>query len=353
MAAPKAPADAGIHVDLYSDTHSRPSQAMRKAMAEAECGDEQAGEDPTTNLLQDMVAELLGKQAAVYLPSGTMCNEISYRVWCRPGDEIIMDKTGHGFNFETGGPAALSGAMCYPLDGDLGIFTADQVRDAIRGASRHQPRSRVLNVENTANLGGGRIWPLERIAEVTAVAKEHGLACHMDGARLMNAVVASGVAAKDFAAPFDSVWIDLSKGLGCPIGGVLAGDADFIEEAFRCKHQFGGAMRQSGIIAAAGVYALNHNVGRLADDHANAQAFADGIKGIKGIRLQNDTIDTNLVFFDVSGTGLSGAEIGQRTAAKGVRIGAMSATMMRAVTHLDVDRAGIDDAIAAVADAVS
>jgi len=352
MAAPKATANTDIRVDLYSDTHSLPTQPMRQAMANAECGDEQQSADPTTNRLQEMVAELLGKDAAVYLPSGTMCNEIAYRVWCRQGDEIIMDKTGHGFNFETGGPAALSGALCYPLDGDLGIFTADQVRAAIRGASRHQPRSRVLNVENTANLGGGRIWPLERIAEVTSVAKEHGLACHMDGARLMNAVVASGIAAKDFAAPFDSVWIDLSKGLGCPIGGVLAGGADFIEEAFRCKHQFGGAMRQSGIIAAAGVYALEHNVERLAEDHANAAAMAHGLSGIKGIRLQNDTIETNLVFFDVSGTGLSAPEISARVAEKGVAIGAMSDTMLRAVTHLDVDRAGIDEAVQAVADAV-
>lgn len=348
-AAPPAPLARDIRVDLYSDTNTRPSPPMRQFMAQADCGNEQAGEDPTTNALQDMVAELLGKEAAVFLPSGTMCNEIAYRVWCRPGDEIILDETGHAIHHETGGPAALTGAMCRGVPGELGIFTADQLRAAVRPtAVRHAPRSRVVNVEQTSNGGGGKVWPLNRIQEVTEAARELRLKCHMDGARLLNAVVASGTSAADFAAPFDSVWIDFSKGLGCPVGAVLAGDAEFIEEAFRCKHQFGGAMRQSGIIAAACVYALEHNVERLADDHANAARLADGLGNIDGIALQNPTIETNIVYFDVEGTGRTARAIHEALLEHGVRIGAMGAYRMRAVTHLDVDPHGIDTALRAM-----
>ena len=337
-------------IDLYSDTQTRPSPAMRQAIAGAEVGDEQRGEDPTVNRLQDMIADLLGKPRALFLPSGTMCNEIAYRVWARPGEEIILDKTAHALHFETGGPAALSGLMTRPLDGRRGVFDAAMVRAAVRPRdNRHAPRSALVSIEQTSNRGGGRIWPLEGIEAVAATAREHGLSVHMDGARLLNAVVASNHAAAEFAAPCDSVWIDLSKGLGCPVGAVLAGGEDFIEEAFRCKHQFGGAMRQAGIIAAAGVYALDHNIERLAEDHANAIRLADGLAAITGISIVPEEVETNIVFFAVDPARMSASELSRRLlAAHGVRIGPVDEQTLRAVTHLDVAAAGIDSAIQAV-----
>ena len=337
-----------LRVDLYSDTQSRPTAEMRRFMLEAEVGDEQRGEDPSVRRLCDMVAHLLGKESAIFLPSGTMCNEIAYRVHCEPGDEIIVDKTGHALHFETGGPAALSGVMTRPLDGVRGIYDADQVRAAIRRPGRHDPRSRLLSVENTSNLGGGTIWPLDRIREVVAVAREAGLRAHLDGARLMNAVVASGVAARAYAEPFDSAWICLTKGLGAPVGAVLAGSAEFIDRAWRFKHQFGGAMRQAGIIAAAGIYALEHHVERLAEDHANARHFAERIAEIPGIQVDLEAVQTNMVYFDTSASGLGASEIGERLLALGIRIGDINDTLMRAVTHIDVDRAGVDAAVEAL-----
>jgi threonine aldolase len=337
-----------LRVDLYSDTQSRPTAQMRRFMLEAEVGDEQRGEDPSVKRLCDMVASLLGKDDAIFLPSGTMCNEIAYRVHCEPGDEIIVDKTGHALHFETGGPAALSGVMTRALDGMHGIFTAEQVEAAIRRRGRHDPRSRLLSVENTSNLGGGTVWPVERIREVTAVAKDAGLATHLDGARLMNAVVASGVAAHDYAAPFDSAWICLTKGLAAPVGGVLAGSAGFIERAWRFKHQFGGAMRQAGIIAAAGIYALENHVERLAHDHANARHFAELIAEIPGIGVELDSVQTNMIYFDTSASGLSAPQVNERLLARGVRIGDIDDAVMRAVTHIDVDRAGVEEAASAL-----
>ena len=341
-----------LRVDLYSDTQSRPTAEMRRFMVEAEVGDEQRGEDPTVMRLCAMVAELLGKDEAVFLPSGTMCNEIAYRVHCEPGDEIIVDKTGHALHFETGGPAALAGAMARPLDGDHGIFTADQVKAAIRHPGRHDPRSRLLSVENTSNLGGGTVWPMDSIRQVTAVARDAGLSCHLDGARLMNAVVASGIPAREYAAPFDSAWICLTKGLGAPVGAVLAGSAEFVDRAWRFKHQFGGAMRQAGLIAAAGIYALENHVERLAQDHANARHFAELIAAIPGIRVDLDSVQTNMIYFDTGDSGVSAPEVRERLRALGVRIGDIDDTVMRAVTHIDVDRQGVEDAADALRKAV-
>ncbi len=337
-------------VDLYSDTKSRPSPAMRRAMAEAEVGDEQSFEDPTVNALCDRVAALLGMEAAVYLPSGTMCNAIAYRVHCRLGDEIILDETAHGIHFESGGPAAISGVMLRGVAGERGRFTAEQVRQAIRPNFRHYPRSRLLSVENTSNTGGGAVWPIEQIHAVTATAREAGLACHMDGARLMNAVVASGTSAATYAAPFDSLWIDFSKGLGAPVGAVLAGSKDFIDEAWRCKQQLGGAMRQAGIIAAACLFALDHNVERLAEDHANAKRLAEGLAEIPGVDLNPAEVESNIVFFSVKQSGLTAPDVDTCLAERNVRIGAFNDELMRAVTHLDVDREGIDKAIVTMRD---
>jgi threonine aldolase len=335
-------------IDLYSDTRTKPTPGMRRAIAEAEVGDEQAMLDPTVNALCERVADLLGKEAAVYLPSGTMCNQIAARVHCRQGDEIILAASAHPFHAESGGPAALAGAMMRGLEGARGMFSAEQVRAAINSpAFRHAPRSRLLEVENTTNFGGGAVWPIAQIHEVTAVAKEHGLACHMDGARLMNAVVASGTAAADYAAPFDSVWIDFSKGLGAPVGAVLAGSRDFVHEAWRVKQQIGGAMRQAGIIAAACLYALDHHVERLAEDHANARDLAGGLADISGIELDPATVETNIVWFDVRGS-MDAIELSATLKEQGILIGAYGPTRMRAVTHLDVDRDGIETALQAL-----
>ncbi len=335
-------------IDLYSDTQTRPSDAMRRAMAGATVVDEQRGEDPTVNRLCIMVAELLGKEAAVFLPSGTMCNEIAILVQCRPGDEIIADRTAHIINAEGGGPAAFAGAMVRALDGERGVYDAGQVEAALRDKGRYTPDSRMIAVEQTSNFGGGTVWPLASIEAVAEVARRHDLALHMDGARLFNAVVASAVTALDYAGPFDSLWIDLSKGLGCPVGAVLVGSKDFIAKAWRWKQRMGGAMRQAGIIAAAGVYALEHNVERLADDNANARRFADLIAGAQGVAVEPDTVETNIVFFDVAGSGQSAAEVRDGLAGHGVRVGAMGETSLRAVTHLDVNREQIEEAAQAV-----
>jgi threonine aldolase len=341
--------EESIRVDLVSDTQSRPTQGMRRAMAEAAVGDEQRGKDPSTNRLCEMAAELLGKEAAVFLPSGTMCNQVAILVHCEPGDEIIADETAHIITSEGAGAAALAGAWVRPLAGRNGIFAAEQVRTSIRPRNRNAPRTRLVVIEQTSNRGGGTVWPLSDIEAVAEVAREHELVLHMDGARLMNAVIASDTPATEFAAPFDSVWLDLSKGLGCPVGGVLAGDEDFIEEAWRWKHRLGGAMRQSGILAAAGIYALQHHVERLADDHANAKLFAERIAGIAGIELHPSVVETNMVFFSVEGTGLSAAEVAARLLERGVQIGEEGDHLMRAVTHLDVDRSGVEEAAAMLA----
>ncbi len=332
---------AKIDVDLYSDTVTRPTADMRRFMCEAEVGDEQKLEDPTVNRLCEMVAELLGKEAAVFLPSGTMCNEIALRVHARPGEEVIAHQTAHPIHFETGGPAALAGVNMRSIDGPRGQFDAAAVEAAVRPAFRHFPRTRLLWVEQTSNLGGGSVWPLSLIEQVTAAARRHGLATHLDGARLMNAVVASGVSARDYAAPFDSAWIDFTKGLGAPVGAALAGSRAFIEEAWRLKQQMGGAMRQAGIIAAGGIYALRHHVKRLADDHANARRLAEGLAALPGVSLDPKTVETNIVFFELTGQ-LTAAEVVERLLAHGIRMGALGERTIRAVTHLDVDAAGIE-----------
>jgi threonine aldolase len=332
-----------VEVDLYSDTVTRPTADMRRFMCEAEVGDEQKMEDPTVNELCEMVAELLGKEAAVFLPSGTMCNEIALRVHARPGEEVIAHHTAHPIHFETGGPGALAGVNVRGIDGPRGQFDAAAVEAAVRPPFRHFPRTRLVWVEQTSNLGGGSIWPLARIEAVTAVARRHGLATHLDGARLMNAVVASGVSARDYATPFDSAWIDFTKGLGAPVGAALAGSRAFIDEAWRCKQQMGGAMRQAGIIAAGGVYALRHHVKRLAEDHANARRLAARLAELPGIRLDLASVETNIVFFD---TIANAAEAVEHLLAHGVRMGALGPHTIRAVTHLDVDAAGIDRALA-------
>jgi threonine aldolase len=333
-----------IEVDLYSDTVTRPTLEMRRFMCEAEVGDEQKHEDPTVNLLQEMVAELLGKEAALFLPSGTMCNEIALRVHCRPGEEMLAHKSAHPIHFEAGGPAALAGVNVQSLEGPRGQYDVATLEAAIRPDSRHMPRSRLVWIEQTSNLGGGSIWPLETVRAVTGAARARGLTTHMDGARLMNAVVASGISARDWAQPFDTAWIDFTKGLGAPVGAAIAGSRDFIAEAWRCKQQMGGAMRQAGIIAAGGVFALRHHVKRLADDHVNAKRLAEGLAALPGIKLDPATVETNLVFFDITGS-LDASTAVERMLGHGVRMGALGPRTIRAVTHLDVSAHGIQQAL--------
>ncbi len=320
-------------VNLYSDTQTRPSPAMRSAIASAEVGDEQRMLDPTTSALERRVAVLLGHEAAVFLPSGTMCNEIALRLHVRPGgDELILDRTAHPVTSEAGGPAQLAGAMVHTLDGEGGIFTVEQLEDALRTRrDRYAPRSRVVSVEQTTNMGGGRVWPLATIEQVLDLADRNGLRTHLDGARLLNAVIASGVSASDYAAGFDTAWIDFTKGLGAPVGAVLAGSRELIEEAWRWKQMLGGALRQSGILAAACLYALDHHVERLAQDHEHARVLAEGLAEIPGIAIDPRAVQTNIVIFAVD----DAVELVSLLAEQ-VELLALDATHVRAVTHLDV-----------------
>jgi threonine aldolase len=340
---------ADATVNLYSDTQTRPTEGMRRAMAEAEVGDEQRLRDPTTTALQERVAGLLGHEAALFLPSGTMCNAISFRLHVRPGgDEILLDRTSHPINAEAGGPAAISSAMLQALDGDGGRFTAAQVREAIRPPDRYLPRSRLVSVEQTTNLAGGHIWPLEQIRDVLEVAGAHGMRAHLDGARLLNAVVAAGVSAADYARGFDTAWIDFTKGLGAPIGACLAASRDLIAEAWRYKQMWGGSFRQSGIAAAAGLYALDHHVERLAEDHANARFLAERLAELPGVELDPAAVETNIVIFTVPDPdGFVDA-----LARAGIEVSRVGPTMIRMVTHLDVDRAGCERALAAAREAL-
>jgi threonine aldolase len=324
-----------IH-DFFSDTKTKPSRAMREAMLDAPVGDEQQGEDPTTRALEARVADLLGKEAAVFLPSGTMCNEIAIRVHTSPGDEVICERSCHLIVAEGGGPAALSGVMMHPIDGVNGVFQPEQVKAAIRFRSRYQPRSRLVSVEQTANLGGGAIWPLETIRAVAAVAKEAGLATHIDGARLMNAVVASGIPAEAWCADYDSCWIDFSKGLGAPVGAVLAGTRGFIEEAWGIKQQIGGAMRQSGVLAAMCLYALDHNVDRLAEDHSLAKSIGERIVALPKVASVLP-VQTNIIFFHLSPDAPNAPTLIERLKLDGIIAEAFGERLVRVVTHLDVN----------------
>ena len=332
-------------IDLLSDTKTRPTAAMRQVMANAEVGDERSNEDPSVNRLVERCAALLGKEAALFLPSGTMCNEIALAVHCRPGDEVLCDVTSHIISAEGGGPAALAGVMLHALRGERGVFSAAQLRQHLRADTPQAPRQRLVEVEQTANFGGGTIWPLPLLREVAAIAHGAGLVTHMDGARLFNASVATRISVSDYAQGFDSAWIDFSKGLGAPGGAVLAGTRAFVHEATRLKLRWGGAMRQSGIIAAACDYALDHHVARLADDHANAQQLAAAIAEIPGLQVDTAGVATNLVYFDVIAAGWTAESLCAALLARGVRMGAMGAKSIRAVTHLDVSRDQIDSAV--------
>jgi threonine aldolase len=316
---------------------------MKAAMMEAEVGDEQAGLDPTVDALCDRAAALLGKEAAVFLPTGTMCNQIAILTHCRPGDEILAHHTAHILNSEGGGAAALTGAQITGLPGDRGQFDPASLISAITPRSRYHMPQTLVAVEQTANLGGGAVWPIDRLRTVADIAHEHGMATHMDGARLMNAAVAAGIPAREMTEGFDSVWLDFTKGLGAPLGAILCGSADFIDRAWRWKQRVGGSMRQAGICAAACLYALDHNIDRLAEDHANARVLVSGLSQIEGIHVEMP--ETNLVFFDTSRTGVTADELATRLRMRGVFISTMGPHRARACTHLDVTRAQVEEAV--------
>lgn len=332
-----------VRISLYSDTQSKPSRGMKEAMLAAEVGDEQGGSDPTVWELCDRSAALLGKEAAMFLPSGTMCNQVAIATHCRPGDEVLAHEDAHIQSSEAGGPGAIAGVMIHGLSGERGIFSAETLREAIRPVSRYSPPQRLVEVEQTANKGGGACWKVEELRAVAEVAHAAGLQVHMDGARVLNAAVALSVAASDLTAGCDTVWLDFTKGLGAPLGAVLAGSRDFIGQAWRWKQRLGGSMRQGGMNAAACIYALQHNVDRLAQDHANAVALARGMAQIPGITVE--TPETNLVFFDTSGTGLTAADFAARLRPLGVTISVSGPFRGRACTHLDVDAAAVDEAV--------
>lgn len=339
------PAAPPIRINLMSDTQTRPTAAMREAMARAEVGDEQFGLDPTVTELCARTAALLGKEAAVFLPSGTMCNVVATLTLTRPGDEILAHATAHILTSEGGAHAALGGVQVYPLRGKRGQFSVATLQNALREPSRYAPRQSLLSAEQTANIGGGTVWTAAELAAVAATGKAAGLATHLDGARLMNAAVALGMPAADLATGWDSAWIDFTKGLGAPIGAVLAGPASFIDAAWRWKQRLGGAMRQAGVCAAACLYALDQNVARLADDHARARRLAAGLSQIAGFDVQAP--ETNLVFFDPTEAGLAPAALIAELRHRGILLGALGGRV-RACTHLEIDDAMIDETLEAV-----
>ncbi len=323
-------------IDLRSDTVTRPTPGMRAAMAAAEVGDDVFGEDPTVLRLQERVAERLGKEAALYVPSGTMSNQICVKAHTQPGDELLCDASCHIYNFEAGGPAVLSGVTCRTVDGDFGVLDVAQLEGKVRPDNEHLVRTRLVCLENTHNRGGGRIFPLEKIEAIGTWAREHGLAMHLDGARLWNAVVATGVPAATWASHFDSVSVCFSKGLGAPIGSALAGPRPFVARARRIRKLFGGGMRQAGVAAAAALYALEHHVDRLAEDHRNAQVIARAVAEVPGLRLLPPQVDTNLVWFEVDARLGTAKALAAMLRERGVLVHPAAPQMVRACAHLDV-----------------
>ena len=337
-------------IDLRSDTVTKPTLSMREAMARAEVGDDVFGDDPTVKELEAEAAALLGKESALFTPSGTMANQLAIRGHTEPGDEILVEANAHVYYYESGGPAALSGVMCRCLNGQRGIFGGAEIEAALRPPDQHFARTRLVCVENTHNRGGGKIWPLERIQEVAATARKHGLQLHLDGARLWNASVAAGIPERDYAAHFDSVSVCFSKGLGAPIGSALAGSTSFIERVRRFRKMFGGGMRQAGIIAAGALFALRNHRARLAEDHANAKALASGLAGVEGLETHSAEVETNMVLIRVQP--MPAQQLVQQLQAKGVLVLALGPDTIRAVTNLMVSGNDIQRAVAVTAEVI-
>ncbi len=335
-------------IDFRSDTITRPTPEMRQVMAQAEVGDDVFGDDPTVNRLQEMMAEMCGKQAALFVPSGTMGNQVSLKTHTVPGDEIIVERNAHIFNYESGSPGMLSGVQVYPIEGDKGVITAEQIAGAIRPDNIHHPTTRLICLENTHNRAGGTIFPMSEIQRIHALAREHNIALHLDGARLWNASVATGIPLKEYCRYFDSVQLCFSKGLGAPIGSIIVGDADFIERARYFRKAFGGGMRQVGILAAGAIYAVEHHFQRLAEDHRRARRLAEAIAELPGVSIDLDTVQTNIVIFEFGTAYLSAEEFVQKLRQQHILMIHFGTAKIRAVTHLHITDEDIETTISAM-----
>lgn len=340
-------------IDMRSDTATRPTDNMREAMTRAEVGDDSSGEDPTVNALVERVTSLFGKEAALFVPSGTQANQIAIKVYTHPGDEIIADPTCHSYRSELGAAALISGVQFSFVAAERGVYSRKEAESVHRGLAERTPRSALIWVENTHNAGGGQIFPLKKLKDLRALSLQEGIPLHMDGARIFNAIVASGVSPREWGEQCDSLNFCLSKGLGCPVGSLLLGTKAFIKKAWKCRKYLGGGWRQAGILAAAGLYALEHHVERLAEDHANAQRFAELTAGIPGVRHIYESVPTNIVFLDVSETKISAKEISNRLKERGVGFSVFGESAIRAVTHIDVSRDDVDQAAKALTEAVA
>ncbi len=333
-------------VDLRSDTVTKPTPEMRRVIAEAEVGDDVLGDDPTVIRLQEKVAKLMGKEAAVFVPSGTMANQTAIRAQTQPGDEIIAHADSHIYHYESGASFALSGCSMRMMAGDRGLFDADQVRAGIRSTESHFAQTRLIVIENTHNCGGGSIWPIGQIAEIRRVADECGLSMHLDGARLMNACAATGISPAEYAGYFDTIATCFSKGLGAPVGSAVAGSASTMARVHRFRKMFGGGMRQAGLLAAAAEYALDHNVDRLAEDHANAKRLAEALAELPGASVDLAAVETNILYFDLDESKGTAQAFADRLGDEGIRLFATGPHRLRAVTHMEVSPADVDRAIA-------
>lgn len=325
-------------IDLRSDTVTKPSPAMRRAIADAEVGDDVFGDDPTAIRLEEKVAALFGKEASLFVPSGTMGNQAALKTISEPGWEILCERECHIVNYESAGPAIHSSLLVNMITTERGVFTARQVEELVRPVNIHNPLTKIVAIENTHNRHGGTIFPLEEIHRIRQVADKYGLIMHLDGARIWNAHVATGIPLKDWAEPFDSMSVCLSKGLGAPVGSMIIGSRLFIEKARRTRKLFGGGMRQVGILAAAGLYAVENNIARLAEDHANARLLAEGLSQLKGFNVDLSRVVTNIVIADIAGSGLPPAAILDKMKTVGVLAVPFGRTRIRMVTHLDVSR---------------
>ena len=332
-------------IDLRSDTITKPSSAMRAAMASAEVGDDVYGEDPTVNRLQERVAALLGKDAALFVPSGVMANQTALKVHTQPGDEVIAERGSHVFNYETGAAAFISNVQIHTVEGVRGVIRADQILGAVRSPVYYNSRSRLICLENTHNQAGGTIYPMDEITKINALARQKDLRMHLDGARLWNAWVATGIHPKEYAQYFDTVSVCFSKGLGAPVGSALAGSAELIEKARKVRKILGGGMRQAGILAAAALFALDNNVERLKEDHEKARHFAEQLGSVPGFSIDLETVQTNIVIVDITRTGKSPGQILAVLRAHRVLMSEMSHSTIRAVMHMDVTMDQVKQAV--------
>ena len=336
------------YIDLRSDTVTRPTEEMREAMARAEVGDDVYGEDPTAKRLQERAAAIVGKEAALFVPSGTMGNQIAVRLHTEPGEEVILEERSHMFNMEMAGMAAISGVLAHTVRGDNGILDWPAIEAAIRPKASYFAQTGLIALENTHNLAGGTLTSLERMRQICARSRERGIPVHLDGARIFNAALALGVTAAEIAQSFDSVMFCLSKGLGAPVGSIIAGSREFIDRAVPVRRMLGGGMRQVGVIAAAGLVALEKMTARLVEDHENARLLAEGISEMAGIKINLEKVQSNIVVFDVSETGITPGALSVRLKERGVLATGISPREMRVVTHKDVSRKDCETALVAL-----